>query len=44
MLVLDCAEPQALAHFYAELLGGEIQVGEDPTRNCSGARSRSART
>ncbi|MFI8292167.1 VOC family protein [Streptomyces sp. ms191] len=30
MLVLDCAEPQALAHFYAELLGGEIQVGEDP--------------
>ncbi|MCT4357867.1 VOC family protein [Streptomyces sp. Je 1-79] len=30
MLVLDCAEPRALAHFYAELLAGEVHIGEDP--------------
>ncbi|MFJ3582452.1 VOC family protein [Streptomyces sp. NPDC090127] len=30
MLVLDCTDAQALAHFYAELLAGEIHIGEDP--------------
>ncbi|MFD3546967.1 VOC family protein [Streptomyces sp. NPDC058655] len=28
VLVLDCAEPEALAHFYAELLGAEVRAGE----------------
>ncbi|WP_305791137.1 VOC family protein, partial [Curtobacterium sp. B18] len=28
VIVLDCADPRALARFYAELLGGEI-VGFD---------------
>ncbi|MEV7723472.1 VOC family protein [Streptomyces sp. NPDC087917] len=30
VLVLDCAEPQALAHFYAELLGADVKVSQDP--------------
>ncbi|MGW6568875.1 VOC family protein [Streptomyces sp. NPDC054975] len=30
MLVLDCTDPQTLAQFYAELLAGEIHIGEDP--------------
>lgn len=28
-VVLDCRDPQALAAFYAEVLGGEITVEED---------------
>ncbi|MFD3695520.1 VOC family protein [Streptomyces sp. NPDC058646] len=28
VLVLDCAEPESLAHFYAELLGAEVRAGE----------------
>ncbi|MGW5277192.1 VOC family protein [Streptomyces sp. NPDC004044] len=30
VLVLDCAEPEALAEFYASLLDAEIQVMSDP--------------
>lgn len=30
VLVLDCAEPEALAGFYASLLDAEIQVVSDP--------------
>ncbi|WP_406384996.1 VOC family protein [Streptomyces sp. NBC_01618] len=30
VLVLDCAEPEALAEFYASLLDAEIQVVSDP--------------
>ncbi|WP_329449768.1 VOC family protein [Streptomyces sp. NBC_01724] len=29
-LVLDCAEPEALAEFYASLLDAEVQVMSDP--------------
>ncbi|WP_411102707.1 VOC family protein [Streptomyces sp. cmx-4-9] len=28
VLVLDCAEPESLAHFYAELLGADIRPGD----------------
>ncbi|WP_432066513.1 VOC family protein [Streptomyces sp. C10-9-1] len=28
-VVLDCPDPVALGHFYAELLGGEIEDGGD---------------
>ncbi|KOU42671.1 extradiol dioxygenase [Streptomyces sp. WM4235] len=27
VLVLDCAEPEGLAHFYADLLGAEVRAG-----------------
>ncbi|MET9604981.1 VOC family protein [Streptomyces sp. NPDC006512] len=30
VLVLDCAEPQALALFYAQLLDADVRMGEDP--------------
>ncbi|MFH0241011.1 VOC family protein [Streptomyces sp. HK10] len=30
VLVLDCAEPEALAEFYANLLGAEVRRGVDP--------------
>lgn len=30
VLVLDCAEPQELADFYARLLGAETRPGADP--------------
>ncbi|MFF3975458.1 VOC family protein [Streptomyces sp. NPDC001828] len=30
ILVLDCAEPVELAEFYAQLLGGETRVAENP--------------
>ncbi|MET8680172.1 VOC family protein [Streptomyces sp. NPDC004647] len=30
VLVLDCAEPEALADFYAELLGAEVRMGMHP--------------
>jgi hypothetical protein len=30
VLVLDCAKPEDLAEFYAGLLGGTVQPGEDP--------------
>lgn len=30
VLILDCAEPVALAQFYATLLGARTQVGDDP--------------
>ncbi|KOG88765.1 VOC family protein [Streptomyces varsoviensis] len=30
VLVLDSAEPEQLAEFYAGLLGGESRLGEDP--------------
>ncbi|MFG2137828.1 VOC family protein [Streptomyces sp. NPDC048650] len=30
VLVLDCAEPQELADFYAHFLGGETRVGSHP--------------
>ncbi|KUH40337.1 MULTISPECIES: VOC family protein [Streptomyces] len=30
VLVLDSAEPEALAEFYAELLGARVQRGTDP--------------
>ncbi|MFG2760877.1 VOC family protein [Streptomyces wuyuanensis] len=30
MLALDCAEPEALAEFYAALLGAEVQRTSDP--------------
>ncbi|MFD7227566.1 VOC family protein [Streptomyces sp. NPDC059881] len=30
VLALDCAEPEALAEFYAALLGGEIRPTGDP--------------
>lgn len=30
ILVLDCAEPVELAHFYAQLLGGDIETACDP--------------
>ncbi|MER7765069.1 VOC family protein [Streptomyces sp. NPDC097619] len=29
VLVLDCAEPEALARFYAGLLGGEVTAGRE---------------
>ncbi|MFI5520986.1 VOC family protein [Streptomyces platensis] len=30
VLVLDCAEPAALADFYAQFLGGEVRIGSSP--------------
>ncbi|THA34544.1 VOC family protein [Streptomyces sp. A1277] len=30
LVVLDCAEPQELADFYAALLGAEVRVGHEP--------------
>ncbi|MER5873025.1 VOC family protein [Streptomyces sp. NPDC002044] len=30
VLVLDCADPEALAAFYAELLGAEVRAGDGP--------------
>ncbi|URM88826.1 VOC family protein [Streptomyces sp. MRC013] len=30
VLVLDCSEPEALAEFYAGLLGGDVRRGADP--------------
>ncbi|MFP8885228.1 MULTISPECIES: VOC family protein [Streptomyces] len=30
VLVLDCADPEALAEFYANLLGAEVRRGVDP--------------
>ncbi|MBA4867263.1 VOC family protein [Streptomyces sp. PSKA54] len=30
VLVLDCAEPERLAEFYAGLLGGTARLGRDP--------------
>ncbi|MFD3573086.1 VOC family protein [Streptomyces sp. NPDC058644] len=30
VIVLDCAKPEELAEFYAELLGGTSGMGEDP--------------
>ncbi|MFE3516496.1 VOC family protein [Streptomyces sp. NPDC059166] len=30
VLVLDCAEPMELAHFYATLLDAETRIGSDP--------------
>jgi len=30
LLVLDCAEPQELADFYAAFLGAEVRHGRDP--------------
>ncbi|UYQ62481.1 VOC family protein [Streptomyces peucetius] len=28
-VVLDCPDPVALARFYAELVGGDVELGED---------------
>ncbi|MGW0748547.1 VOC family protein [Streptomyces sp. NPDC002587] len=30
VLVLDCAEPESLALFYADLLGAQVRAGEEP--------------
>ncbi|MEV4948919.1 VOC family protein [Streptomyces sp. NPDC053755] len=30
VLVLDCAEPERLAEFYASLLGADVEAGGDP--------------
>ncbi|MFF8280822.1 VOC family protein [Streptomyces lateritius] len=30
VLVLDCAEPERLAQFYASLLGADVEAGGDP--------------